>query len=93
MVRLEPEALASAQHAAQWYGSSADLAEPFLQAVEDALALVRTWPNAYPQVRRSRDLVVRRVLTRRFPYAIDYAVVSEGILILAVRHQARRPPA
>jgi plasmid stabilization system protein ParE len=92
VVYLEPEALSSAHHAAQWYASTADLAEPFLQAVEAAIARARSWPDAYPQVRRSRDLVVRRILTRRFPYAIEYAVVPDGIIVLAVRHQARRPP-
>ena len=33
----------------------------------------------------------RRVILRRFPFAVVYQVISEGVLIVAVAHHSRRP--
>lgn len=34
---------------------------------------------------------VRRMLVRRFPYALVYAVESERVFVVAVAHHRRRP--
>ena len=57
------------------------------------MVLAHAHPDAFPIVARSDGRLVRRILTRRFPYAIEYAAVPDGLIVLAVRHQTRKPPA
>jgi toxin ParE2 len=45
------------------------------------------YPEAAPLVNRT----VRKKLVRRFPYSVMYSIRAEGIRILAIAHQHRRP--
>ena len=55
--------------------------------VDDALVSITKNPLAYPVVRK----VVRRALTKRFPYGVLYLVEADTVVVLAILHQARDP--
>ena len=74
--------------AARYYESKVPtLGAEFLLEIEAAVRSIETHPDAAPNVRGD----IRRRLVRRFPYAVLYRAAPEGILILAVMHQRRRP--
>ena len=74
--------------AASYYNAQRPgLGNVFLDEVEDATNQIRDHPEAAPLVNRS----VRRKLVRRFPYGVMYSVQPDGIRILAIANQKRRP--
>ena len=74
--------------AASYYNAqSQGLASSFLDEVEHGIDQIREYPEAAPLVNR----LVRRKLVRRFPYSIMYSVQPDGIRILAIANQKRRP--
>jgi len=66
---------------------NADLGRQFRLAVEDAIARAVRFPVAGSP----STLSTRRVLVQRFPFAIHYLVLDDGIVIMAVAPHARRP--
>lgn len=44
-----------------------------------------------PRIGTAAGRAFRRVLLRRFPYSIIYALRSEEIVIVAIAHQRKRP--
>lgn len=88
--RFHPKALAEYEAAAAWYGDRAsDAARRFVTHVEDAIAVIRELPRAWP-LWPGYDDVRARVL-RRLPYTIVYLVTVGEIVVMAVAHQRRRP--
>lgn len=76
------------REAKQWYRNiSQELGADFLSAVDDAILLAQKYPLAFSLMHRT----FRRVLLRRFPYALFYQSDSESIIIVGVLHQARDP--
>jgi plasmid stabilization system protein ParE len=76
------------REARSWYRKiSPLLAESFLSAVDDAIALARERPIAFQLVHRT----FRRILLHRFPYALFYHADEQRIVVVAVLHQARDP--
>ncbi len=74
--------------AARYYEERAlGLGFSFLDEVEAAAGQVLSYPEASPLVGRE----VRQKLLDRFPYSLIYAFEIEGIRIVAVAHQKRRP--
>jgi plasmid stabilization system protein ParE len=72
----------------QWYlRISARLSDDFLAAVEDAITLARERPFAFAVVHRT----FRRILLRRFPYALIYHADDRRLVVVGVLHQARDP--
>jgi plasmid stabilization system protein ParE len=63
------------------------LGASFVAAIERAVALIREHPEAGSPL-GSR---LRKVVVRRFPYAVFYRRETDRLLILAVAHQGRRP--
>jgi len=51
------------------------------------LTQIMAYPEAAPLVNRT----VRKKLVRRFPYSVMHSIHAEGIRILAIAHQHRRP--
>ena len=87
-LRYSPEALADVEGARDWYdGQLPGLGTEFLDEVDAAIARVMEHPLAFPVV----DGSIRRVLLKRFPYALFYDPELE--VILAVMHVRRRPNA
>ena len=74
---------AAAYYAAESYG----LGSAFLKEVEHAVQQVLKYPESAPLVNR----LVRKKLVRRFPYSVMYSNIPEGIRILAIANQKRRP--
>jgi len=85
---LRPEAEADALEAYRWYSEQLPgLGEEFLAEIDRALETIRANPEAHRKLHRE----FRRVLTRRFPYAVFYAVRGDRIVAFAILHTARDP--
>ena len=63
------------------------LGQAFLNEVERAVTQIFDYPEAAPLVNHT----VRKKQVRRFPYSVLYSVRIEGIRILAIANQKRRP--
>jgi plasmid stabilization system protein ParE len=87
-LRLRPEAEADLREASEWYdGRRAGLGGEFLAEVERSLTLIQESPNLFAEVHKN----VRRALVKRFPYGVFYLAQPDGVIVLAVLHQARSP--
>ncbi|NNC27975.1 type II toxin-antitoxin system RelE/ParE family toxin [Longimicrobium terrae] len=88
LVLLRPEAEDDVAAAFVWYERQLPgLGRRFLEALVEALTAVGDNPELYPeQYRRAR-----RVLLRRFPYAIFYVTEPAFIDVVACNHMRRSP--
>ncbi len=85
---FHPEALMEYSEAVQYYVEQrADVAQAFINAVEEAIYRIRESPTRYAVI----DEDVRRCMTRKFPYGILYTDEQDHILILAVMNCSREP--
>jgi toxin ParE1/3/4 len=66
---------------------SPGLGDVFLAEVEHTLTQVTAFPEAAEPLRDG----VRRRLLHTFPYALLYSLRTDGVRVLAVAHQRRRP--
>ena len=83
-----PEASTHIVEAFAWYEQlRPGLGTEFRAALNAAFDLLKHVPEAGPVV--YRDL--RRVLLRRFPYAVYYALSPAQIVVRAVIHNRRHP--
>jgi plasmid stabilization system protein ParE len=71
----------------QWYDAQhPGLGTEFLRAVEASLEAIQRSPELYaPQYRHAR-----RILLRRFPYAIWYIIQSDAVEVIACLHLRRQ---
>ena len=92
-VRLSPEAVDEVAEAAAWYRSRRPGLElEFLGEVERVLPLIEASPASFPRlVDPPADLVIRRALLPRFPYAVIFTDLGTDVRVLAVAHVKRRP--
>lgn len=85
---FHPEALAEYAESVQYYAEQrTEVAQAFINAVEDAVYRVRESPTRWTVL----DEDVRRCLTHKFPYGVLYTIEQDYILILAVMHCSREP--
>ena len=85
---VRPEAEADLADAQEWYERQQHgLGAEFLRCVEEVFARLERTPRMYGEVYRG----VRRVLTRRFPYAVYYRVEEAEVVVLGVFHTSRNP--
>src|SRR4051794_24704828 len=85
---LRPEAEADALESYRWYSEQRPgLGEEFLGEIDRALETIRANPEAPRKLYRA----FRRVLTRRFPYAVFYGTQGDRIVVFAILHTARDP--
>ena len=85
---IRPEAEADISDAAVWYDSRArGLGLELITEVQSAIARAIKNPESFTRVRLNP--VVRRVLTRRFPYRVFFIVRADAIVVFAVLHAAR----
>lgn len=88
IIRIQSAARADAARAADWYASCRSrLALEFLLELDAALDRAALAPAAYPLTTSG----ARRVLVRRFPYAVYFLAGPEWIEVVAVLHQHRAP--
>ncbi len=87
---FRPEARLEALRAQLWFEArSPGLGFEFARSLEAALALALRNPRA----QRAIEFDCRRVVFRRFPYALIYRVRDQELLVVAVFHHRRKPGA
>ena len=85
---FRPRAAAQLREGRRWYAAQAPGLElEVARAVEAAVEAVGRNPEAFPEV----EPRIRRILLRRFPYGLYYAVESERIVVHACYHLRREP--
>ena len=85
---IRPEAEAEMAEAFDWYEDRvAGLGAEFLLCLDAVFSAVVRNPQQFPHVHR----VVRRALTRRFPYEVLFVEDSERVVVLSVFHAKRNP--
>jgi plasmid stabilization system protein ParE len=88
IIRFTPDADAELAEARQWYSHQRqDLDVEFMERIDDALSRVVSNPDSYPIVYRT----LRRVVVRRFPFAVFYEIAGDEIQVIAVFHSRRDP--
>ena len=92
-VHFEDEAEAEYRQAGVWYESRREgLGIEFFDEVDTTIRQLLDLPRiGAPVPRVPRDLPVRRLAVRRFPYHVVYLEMAEELRILAVAHDRRRP--
>jgi plasmid stabilization system protein ParE len=85
---LHPEAEAEFREAIYWYEHQRrGLGSEFILCIDEAVERIRRSPDTYPKVHKS----IRRIVVRRFPFAVFYEVVGIQIRVLAIYHSRRDP--
>jgi plasmid stabilization system protein ParE len=75
-------------HARDWYESQLDgLGHRFVDELDRAIQNAHQNPQHYQVVHRE----IRRVLLRRFPYAVFFIAEQERVVVLAILHQYEDP--
>jgi len=71
-----------------WYEDHQEgLGEAFIQSINATFDAIARYPQRYPVVSPN----VRRVVVRRFPYAVYFEAEESRIVVLAVFHSKRDP--
>jgi toxin ParE1/3/4 len=87
-IELLTSAKRELREARKWYESQrTGLGADFNLCIEEAIERVGHDPESYPIVLDD----IRQLLVRRFPYAINYFVENDTILVIAVFHASRDP--
>ena|SRR5271155_505748 len=87
-VRIHEQAAAEYEHATDWYLARSELAAVrFVAEVEHAVEAISAAPRRWPLYAHG----TRRILFRRFPFAIIYRELPAVIQVLAIAHGRRRP--
>ncbi len=85
---LHPEAAAAVRDDVRWYdGRAPRLGQLVLSALRRAVDRLRSFPDAYPQVRPG----VRRATVGRLPYLLIYSATDDTVTLLALAHVGRDP--
>ncbi len=64
-----------------------DLGKRFLKEIKVAILRIKTFPFSCQLISENS----RQCLVKSFPFSIIYQIRDEGILILSVSHQHRKP--
>jgi len=87
-VRFRKEVAPELTAARAWYEDRHEgLGDDFLQTIRNLVTRASRVPLEFPVVHRD----IRRALARRFPYAVYFRVVDDGILVVAVQRQSAHP--
>ncbi len=87
-VLLHREAAAEVRAAVRWYDDRAPrLGQSVLSELRRAVDRLRSFPDAYPQVRPG----VRRATVGRLPYLMIYSATDDAVTHLAHAHVGRDP--
>lgn len=86
---LLPDAETEFDGQATYYeGRQSGLGERFRAAVDDAIGHARTTPAAFSPYKGGP---ARRVMVRRFPFAVCYVDRDEAVYVVAVADLRRKP--
>jgi toxin ParE1/3/4 len=87
-LRLHEDADLELNDATDYYDRESDgLGSAFIDEVQSGFDRIRAYPDAAVELARG----VRKLVLARFPYALVYEVRDDGIRILAIAHQRKRP--
>src|SRR5436305_1116082 len=87
-IGFHPEVYAEINNAFLWYQTKREgLGLDFLAALEQVFARLQRQPRISRVVYQD----VRRVMPKRFPYAVFYRPFVDRVEIVAVRHGSRDP--
>jgi plasmid stabilization system protein ParE len=87
-VRFLDEAAEEFLEAIRYYAQqSRGIGVDFVDEVRVAIDFIATYPEGATLIRPS----VYRKVVRKYPYSLLYTVEPEGILVIAVMRQSRRP--
>ena len=87
-VSLHPKAVQEARAARQWYQArSPRAAAAFVRELDVAVKVIAETPGRWP----AHDENTRRVVMRRFPFAVVFRVSDDIVWVVAVAHARRRP--
>jgi toxin ParE1/3/4 len=87
-LEIHPSALAELQSAVNWYWQrSRTAAARFAAEVDRVISLVIESPGRWP----AGEHGTRKIVLRRFPFAIVYREKQPAVQILAIAHGHRRP--
>ena len=87
---IHPDAAREASASADWYEAKrAGYGQHFRETVVAALDAIVARPRAYPFEPTASG--ARRMLVRRFPFAIVFYVEDDIIRVVAIHHAARLP--
>ena len=85
---VRPEAEDEMADAFDWYEERVPgLGSDFLLCVDAVFNAILRSPRQFPRVHR----IVRRALTRRFPYEVFFVEDDERLVVLSVFHAKRNP--
>jgi plasmid stabilization system protein ParE len=85
---FDPLAKREYEDALEYYEAQEEgLGEKFRTAVWEAIAILERFPAIGDEVRPE----IRKILLRRFPYKLIYAVLDGGVYVIAVAHGHREP--
>ena len=85
---LLPEAVADVAHGYNWYEQQEPgLGEEFLRCLDETYALIAAFPLRYPV----RFDSFRRILVRRFPYAVYFEHDEQTVYVHYVFHCSQDP--
>jgi toxin ParE1/3/4 len=92
-VIIEPEADEDLARAFAWYEeTSPGMGYVFIDAMREAVARLTETPDGSTTVPQAPSgHVVRRVLSRKFPYAVIFVVKGGMVYVVAFAHTKRRP--
>lgn len=93
LVRFEDDANAEYREAGRWYDAkSAGLGAEFFNEIDAAVRRILEFPRAgAPVPRVPRNLPIRRLAAKRFPYHVVYLEPTHVLWILAIAHDSRKP--
>lgn len=87
-LEIHPSALAELKSALTWYlDRNQSAAVKFAGEVDKSIGLVIEAPRRWP----TGEHGTRRIVLRRFPFALVYREKRDAVQILAVAHGHRRP--
>jgi plasmid stabilization system protein ParE len=90
-VVVDEEADRELEAARDWYESQrAGLGNDLILAIDAAIASIGHVP-ALPVPHVAPTLNVKRIMVRRFPYAVVFRETAQEVRILAFAHAKRRP--
>jgi plasmid stabilization system protein ParE len=85
-INIQPRAQAEAEQAAEWYeAQQPGLGIEFVLELDAAIERVAETPLAYAKLYQE----ARRVLVRRFPFAVYFIHERDVVEVFAVLHQQR----
>lgn len=92
-ITFAKEAEVETADAARWYEHRKQgLGSEFLAELGLILDSLTLRPESFARLKDpAADLGIRRALMPRFPYAVVFMALGDGIRVLAVCHLARRP--